>query len=104
MNDLSLIDLDYSRPARNKYEYSATPVIPPIANLISGLIGAGEMNPSIIPATTSSGIQPTIRRTASIPRDFNASPRVISPGITRAVPINNPAPPAMKMQDNSITP
>ena len=28
----------------------------------------------------------------------------LSPGMTNALPINKPAPPAMKMHDNSITP
>ena len=63
-----------------------------------------EMNPSIVPATTSKIATPIINRTASMPRVLSASARVKFPGMSIALPINNPAPPAMKIHDNSTTP
>jgi len=72
--------------------------------LMRGSIGAGETNPSMIAATTSSIATPIIKRTASMPRTRNASARVRSPGMIIALPTSNPAPPEMKMHDYSITP
>jgi len=46
-----------------------------ITRLAYTLISAGEMNPSMMPATTSSTATPPIKRTASNPFVFNASAR-----------------------------
>jgi hypothetical protein len=67
-------------------------------------IGAGEMKPSMMPAITRNTATPIIKRTASLPRLLSASARDKSPGTSSAVPINKPAPPAMKIHDSSITP
>src|SRR6266567_4298079 len=58
----------------------------------------------MIPATTSNTEAPTANRTASMPRAFKASARERFPGISMAVPIKSPPPPAMKQQETSITP
>ena len=80
------------------------PVMAPTLYLMDAGIGAGEMKPSMIPASTNKSATPIIKRTASLPLLFKASARDKSPGINNALPINNPAPPAMKMHDSSTTP
>src|ERR1043165_4263652 len=46
-------------------------------------IGTGEMNPSIVPASTRRIATPIINRTASIPRVLSASARVKFPGMAK---------------------
>src|SRR6266496_337906 len=83
------------RPAKIRYVYRAMPVRAAMAYFMAGLIAAGEINPSIVPATTSSGTQPPTNLTASSPRDLRASARDRSPGRRTEVPIRMPAPPAI---------
>src|SRR5208337_113331 len=91
-------------PARERYKTNK--VNNPAASPNFSAIGKfdGEINPSMNPATSSSGMVPKNNLALSLPARTRDSLRGNAPGNNNPRAMMNPAPPAMKMAGNSRTP